>query len=224
MKSTAKKPIVLISCVLLFLFASGSFAYWQYNKPDQNRALLSAIFLDKQKTNSENFYEVIQHGNDAVCTFSGKSKGSDESGPGTITGRLYVSENKARLDLIVSDSSNSSVQSTYLQDGSIGYIWSAAKGVKVNLKEPNVSLFNATYVSSDIINILNQSGNFSCSRWIPDTAIFKIPDTVVFSDIANQINQVFDKMKDTQQDYCNQCAALSNESLIENCRKMRGCR
>lgn len=92
MKLTSKKSVLLISIVILTVIAISIFAYERSGKPIPNLLTklefvpgLATIPLDNRKTISENFLDVVTQKRDVVCTFSGQSKGSDESGPGTMS-------------------------------------------------------------------------------------------------------------------------------------------
>ncbi|HLB51833.1 hypothetical protein A3F07_04315 [candidate division WWE3 bacterium RIFCSPHIGHO2_12_FULL_38_15] len=186
------------------------------NNDQINNQQVSGSLLDMMKLNKK-----------LTCNYTGK----DDNGKTTFTTEMFVSGNKVRNNVRMTDNLDKTLESYMVSDGEWFYIWSNAsdQGTKMkisemeNIMQETTKDINNQPTNNVDLNKVSEKFDFSCNTWNPDMSMFEVPSDITFIDLQETLDKLKDQLGGFKEAGCNACNMIQDANAKVECLKNLGC-
>ncbi|MEK9178763.1 MAG: hypothetical protein AAB801_03215 [Patescibacteria group bacterium] len=192
--------LIGVAAAIVILGLGGILFYNQSKKAQPIPSTETA--KEETKESPRTLSGLLAQGTSQECSFS-----YDDPKDGSTKGVTFVTKNKVRADLDITDSKGKLSAVSIIRDGDTNYIWGTEleSGIKLTLSEEEFETNEQIQGSLDA----NKDVDYKCKGWIVDNSKFNPPSNIDFLDLSNlQITQP----KSTGSGSSSQCGACNSLS------------
>lgn len=217
--------------IIVLLLIGGGTYYLSQRSPKQEEVMSENAMVEEKIEQSTGekmtgtFMDLLRLGQNYNCTFSS----SDEEGNKT-EGKIYVAAGGDKLNgsFTLTQKDNTSYNSYIIRDGEYNYIWSSVmkQGYKTKIEPEDETLFGDSSTDNKESNVGltdKDKVDFNCRPWIVNNSLFSPPTDIEFINLAEQMQEMKEKMNESVETGCSACDQLPAGSAKDQCLSTLGC-
>ncbi|MDD3645951.1 MAG: hypothetical protein PHH06_00925 [Candidatus Gracilibacteria bacterium] len=128
-----------------------------------------------------------------------------EQEDGVTDQTIYLSGDKVRIDFIVTNNDNTTIENHVINDGEYSYNWGPQGAYKMKIEDDlsyddintenedmDISVNESDYVDypSNLDEAMEQMTDTNCKKWDVDNSVFKVPSGIVFQDMEQMLQEL----------------------------------